>query len=129
MQAHRLHIKFAELNTPSDGNGISGIPSAVFFIEMGNKKNKLEIKIRKKLRKLSQLHAFSFFKCKFEKFLIISNDCKSNVSAHQSCTIEHSSGWNIATFGSVLHTLLKLKTRGIFMYLFIFYCNFFLEKQ
>ena len=38
MQAHRLYIKIAELNTPSDGNGITGIPSAVFFNEMGNKK-------------------------------------------------------------------------------------------
>ena len=44
MQAHRLHIKVAELNTPSDGNGITGIHSAVFcpvfFNEMGNKKKK-----------------------------------------------------------------------------------------
>ena len=34
---------------------------------MGNTKKKWEIK---NLRKLSQLHAFSFFKCKFEKFLM-----------------------------------------------------------
>ena len=40
MQAHRLHIKIAELNTHSDGNGFTGIPSAVFFNEMGNKKKK-----------------------------------------------------------------------------------------
>ena len=51
MQAHRLHIKIAELNTHSDGNGITGIPSAVFFNEMGNKKKKIwEIKRRTKLR-------------------------------------------------------------------------------
>ena len=38
---------------------------------MGNKKKKnWEIKRRRKLRKLLQLHAFSFFKCKFEKFLM-----------------------------------------------------------
>ena len=57
-------------------------------------------------------------------FSNISNDCNlSNVCAYQSCTIEQSFGWkrnyrhtyrNIATLGSVLHTLLKLKTRGIF---------------
>ena len=71
MQAHRLHIKVAEFNTPSDGNGITGIPIAVFFNEMENKKKKKwEIKRRTKLCKLSQLHAFSFFKCKFEKFLM-----------------------------------------------------------
>ena len=35
----------------SDGNGITGIPSAVFFNEMGNKKKKIwEIKRRKHLR-------------------------------------------------------------------------------
>ena len=66
MLAHRL---VAELNSPSDGNGITGIPSAVFN-EMRNKKKKREIKRRKNLRKLSQFHAFSFFKCKFAKFLI-----------------------------------------------------------
>ena len=55
MQAMCLHIKVAELNTPSDGNGITGIPSAVFINEMGNnKKNKWELKIRKNLLKLSQ---------------------------------------------------------------------------
>ena len=70
MQAHRLHIKFAELNSPSDGNGITGITSAVFFNEMGNKKKKWEIKRRTNVRKLSQLQAFSFFKCKFAKFLM-----------------------------------------------------------
>ena len=49
---------------------------------MGNKKKKWELKRRKHLRKLSQLDAFSF------KKKLMSNDCKSNVSAHQSCTIE-----------------------------------------
>ena len=63
---YRLHIKIAELNTHSDGNGITGIPSVVFFNEMGNKKKKIwEIKRRINLRNLSQLHTFSFFKCKF----------------------------------------------------------------
>ena len=68
MQAHRLHINIAELNTHSDGNGFTGIPSAVFFNEMGNKKKKIklwEIKRRNNLRKSSQLHTFSFLKCKF----------------------------------------------------------------
>ena len=38
---------------------------------MGNeKKKKWEMKRRKNVRKLSQLPAFSFFKCKFEKFLM-----------------------------------------------------------
>ena len=42
-----------------------------FFNEMGNKKKKKwEIRRRKSLCKLSQLHAFSVFKCKFEKFLL-----------------------------------------------------------
>ena len=65
-----------ELNTPSDGNGLTGIHSAAvfcpdFFNEMGNKKKeKWGIKRRKNVRKLSQLHAFSFFKCKFETFLM-----------------------------------------------------------
>ena len=31
MQTHRLHIKIAEFNTHSDGNGITGIPNAFFF--------------------------------------------------------------------------------------------------
>ena len=53
--------------THSDGNGITGIPSAVFFNEMGNKKKKIgEKKRRTNLRNSSQLHTFSFFKiCKF----------------------------------------------------------------
>ena len=53
MQTHRLHIKIAELNTHSDGNGITGIPRLmqVFFNEMGNKKKKIwEIKRRTNLR-------------------------------------------------------------------------------
>ena len=71
MPAHRLHIKVTELNTPSDGNGITGIHSAVFcpvfFNKMGNKKKKKsEIKRRRNLRKLSQLHAFSSI-IKFKK--------------------------------------------------------------
>ena len=53
MQAHRLHIKIAEMNTHSDGNGITGIPSAVFFNEMGNKK-------KKKITHSSQLHFLIF---------------------------------------------------------------------
>ena len=71
-----MHIKIAELNTHSDGNGITGIPSAVFFNEMGNKKKKIWGKKRRtSLRNSSQLHTFSFFKiC---KFLEISNDCNS----------------------------------------------------
>ena len=61
-----MHMRVAELNTHSDVNGITGIPSAVFFNEMGNKKKKIwEIKRRKNLRNSSQLHTFSFFKCKF----------------------------------------------------------------
>ena len=47
---------------------------------------------RNKLRKVSQLHAFSFLKCKFEKLLMTE---KSNVSAYQSCTIEQSFDWKI----------------------------------
>ena len=62
MQAMCLHIKLSELNTPSDGNVITGIPSAVFFNEMVNKKKKSELKRRKHLHKLPQLDAFSFFK-------------------------------------------------------------------
>ena len=54
MQAHRLHINVAELNTPSDENGITGVPSAFCVNEMGNKKEKKrEIKRRKKLHKLT----------------------------------------------------------------------------
>ena len=42
MQAMCLHIKVAELNTPSDGNGITGIPRAGFFLmrwEIKRRKN------------------------------------------------------------------------------------------
>ena len=46
------------------------------------------------------------------------------MSAHQSCTIEVfrlENYRNIAIHGSVLHTLLKLKTRGFFFFLFKFF--------
>ena len=105
------------MNSHSDGNGITGLPSAVCFNEMGHIKKKIwEIKKIKKLRNSSQLHAFSILKCKFRE---ISNDCKSNVSAHQSCTIEVfrlENYRNIAILGSVLHTLLKLKNKGDFFF-------------
>ena len=86
MQAHCLHIKVSELNTPSDGNGITGIPSAVFFNEMGNKKKKWELKRKENIYANCRSWTLSHFSQ-------ISNDCKSNVSAHQSCTIEQSFGW------------------------------------
>ena len=71
MQAHRLHINFAELNTHSDGNGITGIPSAVFFNEMGNKKKKIwEIKRRRKLRTRRSCTLSHFSNANFEKFLM-----------------------------------------------------------
>ena len=35
-----LHIKVAELNTLSDGKGITGIHIVYFLNEMGNKKKK-----------------------------------------------------------------------------------------
>ena len=60
-----VYIKVSELNTPSDGNGITGIP---FLNEMGIKKKKT----------FTQIVAVG-------RFLILqkmSNDCKSNVSAH-----------------------------------------------
>ena len=61
MQAHRLHIKIEELNTHSDGNGITGIPSAVFFNEMGNKKKKIwEIKRRKNYALVAVAHFLIF---------------------------------------------------------------------
>ena len=47
----RLNIKVAELNTPSDGKGITGIPSAVFMRwEINRRKNA-------NLHKLSQLQS------------------------------------------------------------------------
>ena len=110
MQAHRLHIKIAELNTHSDGNGIIQAYLVQFFNEMGNKKKKIwKIKIRTNLRNSSQLHTFSFFKCKFWE---ISNDCKISVSAHQSCTIE----------------VFRLETTGILQYLEVFYILFWSWK-
>ena len=50
-----------------------------------------EIKRRRNanLRKLSQLHSFSFFKCKFQKCLMTAK------AMHKRCTIEHSFGWRI----------------------------------
>ena len=80
MQAHRLHIKIAELNTHSDGNGITGIPSAVFFNEMGNKKKKIwEIKRRKKLRTRRSCILSHFSNANFEKLLMtaISEYCNT----------------------------------------------------
>ena len=63
MQAHHLHIKVAGLNTHSNGNGITGIPSAV---EMGNKNKDIwEIKTRKNVRKLSQLTISHFSNANF----------------------------------------------------------------
>ena len=103
------------MNSHSDGNGITGLPSAVCFNEMGNIKKKIwEIKKIKKLRNSSQLHAFSILKCKFRE---ISNDCKSNVSAHQSCTIEVfrlENYRNIAILGSVTYSFEAEKQGGIF---------------
>ena len=70
-QTHRLHIKIAELNTHSDGNGITGIPSAVFFNEMGNKKKKIwEIKRRTNLRTRRSCTLSHFSNANFEKFLM-----------------------------------------------------------
>ena len=55
--------KVLESNTPSEGNGITGIPSAVFLMRWEIKRRrKWELKRRKHLRKLSQLDAFSFKK-------------------------------------------------------------------
>ena len=71
MPAHRLNIKIVELNTHSDGNGITGIPSAVFFNEMGNKKKKIwEIKRRRKLRTRRSCTLSHFSNANFEKFLM-----------------------------------------------------------
>ena len=72
---------------------------------MGNKKTKF-----------TQLIAVAHFLIFQMQFRQISNDCKSSVSAHQSCTIEVfrlENYRNIAILGSVLHTLLKLKNKGI----------------
>ena len=59
------HIKVAELNTLSDGKGITAIHSAVFLMRL-----KIKRRINANLRQLSQLHVFVFLKCKFEKFLM-----------------------------------------------------------
>ena len=86
MQAHCLHIKVSELNTPSDGNGITGIPSAVLLMRR-------EIK-RRKNGNLKEENIYANCRsCTLSHFSKNSNDCKSNVSAHQSCTIEQSFGW------------------------------------
>ena len=70
MQARCLHIKIAELNTHSDGNGRHTY-SAVFFNEMGNKKKKIwEIKRRKKLRTRRSCTLSHFSNANFEKFLM-----------------------------------------------------------
>ena len=42
---------------------------AQFFLMRWETKRKMGNKKKKKLRKLSQLHAFSFFKCIFKKFV------------------------------------------------------------
>ena len=55
---HIACINVAELNTPSDENGITGVPSAVFFNEMGNKKEKkweIKKKGNKKKKKVTQI--------------------------------------------------------------------------
>ena len=80
MHAHRLHIIVAEVNTPSDGNRITGIPSAV---EIGNKKEN-------KFTKIVAVAHFLIFQCTFETFLMTA---KAIVSAHQNGTIEQYFGW------------------------------------
>ena len=73
MQVHR---QISESNTPSEGNGITGIPSAVFFNEMGNKKKK-KMGIKKK-KTFTQIVAGGRFLIK--KNVDPYNDCTSNVS-------------------------------------------------
>ena len=60
MQAHCLHIKVAELNTPE--NGISGIPSAVFLMRW-------EIKRRQNGETFTQIVAVGRFLI-FQKILM-----------------------------------------------------------
>ena len=65
---HHFHLKeysilqllYAGMNTPSDGNGITGIHSAVFVNEIANKKKKKwEINLNKK--KFTQVVAVARF--------------------------------------------------------------------
>ena len=74
MQAHRLHIEVAELNNPSDGKGIRGIPSAV---EMGNKKK----------YKFTQIVAVARFLIFQMRILDIYNDYKSKVVQLNSISV------------------------------------------
>ena len=86
------HIKVAELNTLSDGKGITGRPSAVCLMRW--KKNKKNW----------------FFKCKFKKYIMVV--LKHNVPAHKSCRIEYSFRWKRNyrnTYCSFLMTHYKVK--------------------
>ena len=69
MQAHCL-CKVAELNTPSDGNGITGIHSAVFLMIWEIKEEKMGIKKKKTFTQIVPVAHFSHFSKN-------SNDCKS----------------------------------------------------
>ena len=65
MQTHRLHIKIAELNTHSDGNGITGIPRLMQFF-----------KRRKNLRTRRSCTLSHFSNANFEKFLMTAKASK-----------------------------------------------------
>ena len=45
-------------------------------------------------------------------------DSRLSYSESDIFSVTHVLGYNIATFGSVLHTLLKLKNKGIYIYIF-----------
>ena len=106
MQAHRLHIKIAELNTHSDGNGITGILSAVFFNEMGNKKKKIwEINRRRNYATRRSCTHSHFSNANFEKFIMTAKAVCLRIKVAQLKSL----GW---------------KTTGILQYLEVFYILF-----
>ena len=74
---------------------------------MGNKK-------KKTLRKLSQLHAFSFFKCKFEKFLM---------TAKAMCLRIKVAQLNSISVGKEI-TGVPSRPTGILQHLEVFYIHF-----
>ena len=47
---------------------------------------------------------------------VTKTDCRLSYSESDILSVTHVLGYNIATFGSVLHTLLKLKNKGNFFY-------------
>ena len=62
---------------------------------------------------------FGRFKGRSSK-AVTRTDSRLSYSESDIFSVTHVSGYNIATFGSVLHTLLKLENKGIYIFIYFF---------